>query len=88
MPSESTKPKRTARTTEFFVRYVHCQRRQYAHFQGGAWIPETREFVIEGPFDRDTAERRIVAIMHRDTTMPGTAELYERRVKTCAWFQP
>jgi hypothetical protein len=77
------KPKETQRT-EFFIRYVHCQRRQYARHQGGAWIPATREFVTEGPFDRETAERKSVTIMHRDTTMPGTAELYERRIKTCA----
>ena len=79
----SDNPKETQRT-EFFIRYVHCQRRQYARHQGVAWIPATRELVTEGPFDRETAERKIVAITHRDTTMPGTAELFERRVKTCA----
>jgi hypothetical protein len=77
------RPKETRRT-KFFIRYVHCQRRQYARHQGGAWIPAMREFVTEGPFDRTAAERRIVTIMNRDTTMPGTAERFERKVKTCA----
>ena len=64
----------------FHVRYVHCQRKTVNGWRNaGDWITSTKTLTTEGPFESYAeADKRRLAIMFKDTTMPETAGVFPR----------